>query len=83
MGRTLALRPERAFGLHFLGIGTPIGILAQADVGIAIGAGTDVAVETADIVFVRNDPRAAVYRADRPFGHIRPLNLSFTRAEWT
>ena len=53
--------------------------LAQADVGIAIGAGTDVARASAGIVLVRNDPRdiARIIRLSRASYRKMKQNLAW------
>jgi len=53
--------------------------LAQADVGIAIGAGTDIAAQTADIILTRNDPRDIVttIKLSRLMRHKMVQNLAW------
>jgi Cu2+-exporting ATPase len=54
--------------------------LAQADIGIAIGAGTDVAIETADIVLMRSDPLDVALALTIGRGTLRKMRQNLTWA---
>lgn len=58
------VRQIRAQGLHGAFVGDGINdapALLEADIGFAIGAGTNVAIESADVILVENDPRDVVF----------------------
>ena len=79
-GKVAEVRRLQRLGRRVVFVGDGINdapALAQADVGMAIGTGTDIAIETGDVILMSGDPRAIVNALMLARRTLRTIGLNF------
>jgi Cu+-exporting ATPase len=79
-GKVAEVKRLQQRGLRVVFVGDGINdapALAQADVGVAIGTGTDIAIESGDVILMSGDPRAIVNAATLARRTLRTIGLNF------
>jgi P-type E1-E2 ATPase len=56
--------------------------LVVADLGLAVGSGTDVAINAADLIVVRDDLRSVAIAIDLSRRTLRTIHSNLARASW-
>ena len=79
-GKVAEVKRLQQRGLRVVFVGDGINdapALAQADVGVAIGTGTDIAIESGDVILMSGDPRAIVNATTLARRTLRTIGLNF------